>query len=85
VDFPNKRFNIYLRGECTIPSHASGPCRREEGLGGLPYRWHNSLGGGVWLSFLGPANTLSVALARSEVGTSTEQRTSLYIQAGFAF
>jgi hypothetical protein len=48
-------------------------------------RWHNAVGGGVWISFLGPANTLSVALARSEVGTSIEQRTSLYIQGGFAF
>ena len=48
-------------------------------------RWHNAVGGGVWVSFLGPANTLSVALARSEVGTSIEQRTSLYIKGGFAF
>jgi hypothetical protein len=48
-------------------------------------RWHNAVGGGVWVSFLGPANTLSVALARSEVGTSIEQRSSLYIRGGFAF
>jgi hypothetical protein len=48
-------------------------------------RWHNALGGGVWVSFLGPANTLSFAVARSEVGTSMSQRTSLYVQGGFAF
>jgi hypothetical protein len=48
-------------------------------------RWHNAIGGGVWLSFLGPANTLSIAVARSEVGTSLDQRTSVYVQGGFAF
>ncbi len=48
-------------------------------------RWHNAVGGGVWVSFLVPANTLSIAFARSEVGTSLEQRNSLYIQGGFAF
>jgi hypothetical protein len=48
-------------------------------------RWHNALGGGVWISFLGPANTLSIAVARSEVGTSIEHQTSVYIQGGFAF
>ncbi len=48
-------------------------------------RWHNALGGGVWLSFLGAANTMSVAVARSEVGTSLERRTSIYLQGGFAF
>jgi hypothetical protein len=48
-------------------------------------RWHNAVGGGVWLSFLDPASTLSVAVARSEVGTEIDQRTGVYIQAGFAF
>jgi hypothetical protein len=48
-------------------------------------RWHNAVGGGVWLSFLSPASTLSVAVARSEVATEVEQRTGVYIQAGFAF
>jgi len=48
-------------------------------------RWHNALGGGVWVSFLGSANTLSLAMARSEVGTTVPQRTSVYVQGGFAF
>lgn len=48
-------------------------------------RWHNAAGGGVWVSFLGAANTLSVAVARSEVGTTLPQRTSVYVQGGFAF
>jgi hypothetical protein len=41
--------------------------------------WHTAWGGGVWLSFLGRANTLSVAVARSP------ERTGAYVRAGFAF
>jgi hypothetical protein len=48
-------------------------------------RWHNAVGGGVWVSFLGPANTLSVALARGETGTTLDNRIRVYIQGGFAF
>ena len=48
-------------------------------------RWHNGVGGGVWISFLGPANTLSLAVVRNEVGTSMEQMTTIYVQGGFAF
>ncbi len=42
-------------------------------------RWHDALGGGLWLAFLSPENALSIALARSE------ERTGLYITAGFAW
>ena len=42
-------------------------------------RWHNVWGGGFFVAFLQPANTLSVALARSA------ERTGLYIGAGFAW
>lgn len=42
-------------------------------------RWHSAAGGGIWLSFLSPANTMSVAVARSS------ERTGLYLQAGFFF
>ncbi|HYU88903.1 MAG TPA: BamA/TamA family outer membrane protein [Gemmatimonadales bacterium] len=42
-------------------------------------RWHAAAGGGVWLSFLSPANTLSVAAAHSVEGTR------LYVKAGLAF
>jgi hypothetical protein len=48
-------------------------------------QWHNAVGGGVWISFLGPANTMSLAVVRNEVGTTMEQRTSVYVQGGFAF
>jgi hypothetical protein len=41
--------------------------------------WHEALGGGVWLGFLGPANTISIALAASD------ERTRVYVQAGFGF
>jgi hypothetical protein len=42
-------------------------------------RWHSAAGGGIWLSFLSPANTMSVALARSS------ERTGFYLRAGFLF
>lgn len=42
-------------------------------------RWHSAAGGGIWLSFLSPANTMSVAVARSS------ERTGLYVRAGFLF
>ena len=42
-------------------------------------RWHAAAGGGVWLSFLSPANTVSVAAAHSVEGTRW------YVKAGFAF
>jgi len=42
-------------------------------------RWHEAVGGGIWFGFLSRANTLSVALAVSE------ERTGVYVQAGFGF
>jgi len=42
-------------------------------------KWHAAAGGGVWLSFLTSANTVSVAAAHSVEGTRW------YVKAGFAF
>jgi hypothetical protein len=42
-------------------------------------KWHTAVGGGVSLSYLQRAYTFSVALA------SGEERTGVYIQAGFGF
>lgn len=39
--------------------------------------WHTAFGGGVWAAFMNRGNTLSVALAASD------ERTRLYVQAGF--
>jgi hypothetical protein len=41
--------------------------------------WHGAVGGGVWLGFLGRTNAVSVVVARSE------ERSRLYVQAGFGF
>jgi hypothetical protein len=41
--------------------------------------WHAAAGGGVWLSYLERAYTLSLAIAKSE------ERTGIYAQAGFGF
>jgi hypothetical protein len=41
--------------------------------------WHEAVGGGIWIGFLSRANTLSVALAASD------ERTGVYVQAGFGF
>jgi hypothetical protein len=42
-------------------------------------KWHTAFGGGVWLSFLSRAYTLSAAVAAGE------ERTGFYLQAGFGF
>jgi hypothetical protein len=42
-------------------------------------KWHTAFGGGVWLSYLSRAYTLSLAVA------SGEERTGVYVQAGFGF
>jgi hypothetical protein len=41
--------------------------------------WHTGVGGGIWFAFLDPANTVTVALARGD------ERTALYLRAGFAY
>jgi hypothetical protein len=41
--------------------------------------WHAAAGGGVWLSYLERAYTLSLAIAKSD------ERTGIYAQAGFGF
>jgi hypothetical protein len=41
--------------------------------------WHTAFGGGFSLSYLEQAHTLSVALA------SGDERTAVYVQAGFGF
>jgi hypothetical protein len=42
-------------------------------------RRHSAAGAGVWLAYLKPANTVSLAVSRAE------GRTGLYLGAGFAF
>jgi hypothetical protein len=42
-------------------------------------RWHGAVGGGLWLSPVSPAATLTVAVAASR------ERTGVYVQAGFAY
>jgi len=77
------RFFLVLPGDVGL--FALGDVGRVYHEGEDSDRWHNAVGGGVWVSFLGPANTLSIALVRSEIGTSIERRTSIYMRGGFAF
>jgi len=42
-------------------------------------RWHGAVGGGIWLTFARPGNTLSVAVAQGA------EKTALYLRAGFAY
>jgi hypothetical protein len=42
-------------------------------------KWHGAVGGGVWLGFLSRSNAISVVVAKSE------ERSRLYVQAGFGF
>jgi hypothetical protein len=41
--------------------------------------WHTGFGGGLWLAFLEPANTMTLAFV------SGDDRTGFYLRAGFAF
>jgi hypothetical protein len=41
--------------------------------------WHSAFGGGLWFAYLNRRNTLSVAVANSD------ERTGLYVRAGFMF
>lgn len=41
--------------------------------------WHAAVGGGIWLGFLGRANAVSIVVAKSE------ERSRVYVQAGFGF
>jgi hypothetical protein len=47
--------------------------------GGSSDEWHSAAGGGVWLSYLERAFTLSLAVAKGD------ERTGVYAQAGFGF
>jgi hypothetical protein len=42
-------------------------------------RWHTAVGGGVWVSFLNRASTLTLSVARSD------ERTGVYVHGGFTF
>ena len=42
--------------------------------------WHTAFGGGIWMSFVQPGNTLSAAVTRSD-----DERTAVYLSAGFAY
>ena len=42
-------------------------------------KWHSAFGGGLWLGFLSQAGAVSAAVAASE------ERTRVYVQAGFGF
>jgi hemolysin activation/secretion protein len=42
-------------------------------------RWHTGVGGGIWLSFYQPMNTVSLAVARSEGAVR------VYFQGGLSF
>jgi hypothetical protein len=43
-------------------------------------KWHTGVGGGLWFAYLESANTISFAVARGD-----DDRTALYIRAGFAY
>jgi surface antigen Omp85-like protein len=84
--------SLYGNAELRLPlGRVSGLLPGEFGIFGLgdvgrvflqgesSRKWHTAAGGGVWFSFFSRANTLSVAIAKSE------ERTGLYVDAGFMF
>jgi hypothetical protein len=48
-------------------------------------RWHKGYGGGVWLMFLRPQNTLTVTAATDPDATGADEGWRVYFHAGFAF
>ncbi|PYQ45823.1 MAG: hypothetical protein DMF77_02975 [Acidobacteria bacterium] len=71
------RFMVLLPGEFGIFGLADAGRVFLEGESS--HKWHTAAGGGVWFSFLSRRNTLSLAVATSE------ERTGLYVDAGFMF
>src|SRR5213593_2968766 len=71
------RFFVLVPGQLGI--FGLGDAGRVYVSGETSDRWHAAAGGGLWLSFLSSANTVSVAAAHSVEGTRW------YAKAGFAF
>jgi hypothetical protein len=71
------RFMVLLPGEFGVFGLADAG--RVFLAGESSNKWHTAAGGGVWFSFLSRRNTLSLAVAKSE------ERTGLYVDAGFMF
>jgi hypothetical protein len=71
------RFFVLVPGQLGI--FGLGDAGRVYVSGQTSDRWHPAAGGGLWLSFLSSANTVSVAAAHSVEGTRW------YAKAGFAF
>ena len=71
------KFSIVLPGDFGV--FGLGDVGRVYVAGESSDTWHTGVGGGVWFAFLDPANTVTVALARGD------ERTALYLRAGFAY
>ena len=70
-------FNVLVPGDFGV--FGLGDVGRVYLEGETSDRWHAAAGGGIWLSFLERANTISVAVAKSA------ERTGVYVGAGFGF
>ena len=71
------RFFFLLPGEMGV--FGLGDAGRVYFAGEASDRWHTAAGGGLWFSFLNRDATLTIAAARSD------ERTGLYVRAGFIF
>jgi hypothetical protein len=71
--------NIYLFLPGEIGLFGLGDIGRVFYEGENSKKWHRAIGGGIWLSFLQREYCISIALARSD------ERTGIYVRAGFAF
>ncbi len=70
---------VYFIVPTTVGLFALGDVGRVFLEGETSDKWHTGVGGGVWASFLGPANTGSISVASSDEGTR------VYVVAGLAF
>jgi hypothetical protein len=74
---PLKR--IYLLVPGTLGVFGLGDAGRVFLDGESSHRWHTAVGGGVWVAFVDPANTMSLSIAASE------EETGVYVHLGLGF
>lgn len=71
------RFAIRLPGEWGV--YGLGDAGRVSRNGERSDRWHGALGGGIWFALLDRSSTMTITYA------AAEERSKVYLQAGFHF
>jgi hypothetical protein len=81
--FPLFKFNLLVPGRFGLLGLAD--VGRVWVEGETSNRWHKAYGGGAWMMFLKPENTLSITAAKDPDATGNDAGWRVYFHAGFAF